>query len=103
MSSSKRLVFSLSDTLKYKNNDKSKNNSKLIMQSVIVYIRNKNRLKLIESMKNGYKDMAHINLEFSEMSCPYDLKECLEYETWLSESDLSNDNNSSEKRRYILC
>ncbi|WP_055666538.1 hypothetical protein [Desnuesiella massiliensis] len=99
MSSSKRLFFSLSEALKEDNKKKSQ----FIKQAVILYIEEKKKLEYIENMKKGYAEMGTINLEFSEMSSAYDLKECLEYETWLSESDLPNDDYNSEKRRYILC
>ncbi len=98
MSDSKRLVVSLYDTLK----EDRKKKSQFIMKSIILYIE-RSKSEYIENMKNGYMEMASINLEFSEMSCAYDLEDCVEYETWLSESDMSNDNNGSKKRRYILC
>ena len=47
--------------------------------------------------------MASINLEFSEISCTYELEECIKYESWLSESDIFNGNDGGEKGRYLLC
>ncbi len=90
-------MVTLSDVLK----DDDKKKSQFIMRSVILYIESKNNS--IENMKDGYLEMASINLEYSELGCACEYEECLEYETWLSESDLSNDNDGSEKRRYILC
>lgn len=55
-----------------------------------------------EEMKNGYLEMAELNIEISEMCCASELAALKEYETKLSESD-STDDNGSEKRRHILC
>ena len=46
--------------------------------------------------------MAELNLKIANMGFETDIKDFKEYEVKLSESDLSNDNNS-KKRRYILC
>ena len=62
----------------------------------------KKRLNKISEMEKGYREMAQLNLEFAEMGFASDMKEFKEYEAKLSESDLQDDNNS-EKRRYILC
>ncbi|SUY45862.1 CopG-family transcriptional regulator [Clostridium putrefaciens] len=96
MSRCKRLMVTLSGILK-----DDKKNSQFIMRSVILYRDNENNTK--GNMESGYLEMASINLEYSELGCECEYNECLEYETWLSESDLSNDNNSSKKRRYLLC
>lgn len=106
MSSSKRLVVNLSEAL-YNEFNKAlekdcKKRSEFIKEAIIVYIEEKKRLNLIEEMKKGYMEMAQLNLEISEMGFTNDVNELLEYEVKLSESDLPND-NSGEKRRYILC
>lgn len=46
--------------------------------------------------------MADINVELADMGCSEDFKSLQEYEVWLTESDLPDDNDS-ETRRYILC
>ena len=53
-------------------------------------------------MKNGYVEMAAINLELSEIGITDDVEELIQYEVKLSECDIPDD-NSSEKRRHILC
>ena len=53
-------------------------------------------------MKNGYLEMADINLELSETGFSNDIDDLNEYEARLSESDFLND-YSSETWRYILC
>jgi CopG family transcriptional regulator/antitoxin EndoAI len=53
-------------------------------------------------MKQGYLEMAELNLEIAGIGFEIENKDLKEYEVKLSESDLPNDNNG-EKRRYILC
>lgn len=106
MSSSKRLVVNLSETLNNEFNkalkEDSKKRSEFIREVIILYIEEKKRLKEVEQMKKGYLEMAKINLEFAEMGFASDIRDLKEYEAKLPESDWSDDNNS-EKRRYILC
>ncbi|MCT8976430.1 CopG family transcriptional regulator [Clostridium sp. CX1] len=106
MSNSKRLVVNLSETLYNEFNkalqEDCKKRSEFIREAIILYIKEKKRLNIIEQMEKGYKEMAQLNLEFAEMGFANDMKEFKEYEAKLSESDLPDD-NSSEKRRYILC
>jgi CopG family transcriptional regulator/antitoxin EndoAI len=106
MSSSKRLVVNLSETLNNEFNralkEDNKKKSQFIRDAIILYIEERKKLNYIDNMKKGYMEMAQINLEISEMSCAEDLKSLQEYEVWLTECDLPDDNDS-EKRRYILC
>ncbi|PRR86354.1 hypothetical protein CLLU_06700 [Clostridium luticellarii] len=106
MSNSKRLVIDLSETLYNEFNkalkEDCKKRSEFIREVIILYISEKKRLNEISEMEKGYREMAQLNLEFSEMGFASDIKELKEYEAKLSESDLPDDNNS-EKRRYILC
>ena len=106
MSSSKRLVVNLSDTLNSEFNnalkEDNKKKSEFIREAIILYIEDKKKLKTIELMKKGYLEMAQLNLEIVEMGFAYDMRDLKEYEAKLSECDLPDD-NGSEKRRYILC
>ncbi len=106
MSNSKRLVIDLSETLYNEFNkalkEDCKKRSEFIREVIILYISEKKRLNKISEMEKGYREMAQLNLEFSEMGFASDIKELKEYEAKLSESDLPDDDNS-EKRRYILC
>ena len=79
-----------------------KKRSEFIREAIILYIEEKKKLNYIDEMKQGYLEMAELNLEIANMGFEIDIKDFKEYEVKLSESDLSNDNNS-EKRRYILC
>ena len=80
----------------------NKNRSEFIREAIILYIEEKKRLNLIDQMRKGYMEMAQLNVEISEMGFANDLEELKKYEAKLAESDFPND-NSSEKRRYILC
>lgn len=106
MSSSKRLVVNLTETLSNEFDsalkEDNKKKSQFIKDAIILYIEERKKIKNIEDMKKGYMEMAQMNLEISEMSCAEDLKCLDEYEVWLTECDLPDDNDS-EKRRYILC
>lgn len=105
MSGSKRLVVSLSEGL-FKEFDEalkkdSKKRSEFIREAIILYIEEKKRLSY-EEMKNGYLDMAQLNLEMCEFGFEKDMNDMREYEAMLSESDLPDDSDS-KTRRYILC
>lgn len=106
MSTSRKLVINLSETLYNEFNkalkEDCKKRSEFIREVIILYISEKKRLNKISEMEKGYREMAQLNLEFAEMGFASDMKEFKEYEAKLSESDLQDDNNS-EKRRYILC
>ena len=106
MSSSRRLVVNLSEALNNEFNkalkEDCKKRSEFIREAIILYIEEKKKLNHIDEMKRGYIEMANINLEMSEMGFASDILEFKEYEAKLTESDLPDD-NSSEKRRYILC
>ena len=106
MSTSKKLVVNLSETLYHEFNKAlqkdSKKRSEFFREAIILYIEEKKRLSYIDEMKQGYLEMAELNLEIADMGFEIDIKDFKDYEVKLSESDLSNDNNS-EKRRYILC
>lgn len=110
MSTSKKLKISPLKSRKEKilSNKKIKKyakKSEFIRHSLILYIRDKKKLKKlrnIEELKKGYISMAQINLNICEMGFAEDMVVLKEYEAKLAESDLPDD-NSSEKRRYILC
>ena len=106
MSSSRKLVAIPHEVLKEDNNKeyfkKYRKKSEFIKESLILYIRDKKNLSRIDELKKGYIEMAQINLELCEMGFADDMLSLKEYEAKLAESDFPDD-NSSEKRRYILC
>ncbi|SKA87155.1 CopG family transcriptional regulator / antitoxin EndoAI [Clostridium sp. USBA 49] len=106
MAGSKKLVVNLNETLYNEFNkaleEDCKKRSEFIRDAIIVYIEEKKRLSLMDSMRKGYMEMAQLNLEIAEMGFANDVDELKKYEAKLAESDFPNDNDS-EKRRYILC
>jgi CopG family transcriptional regulator/antitoxin EndoAI len=106
MPTSKKLVVNLSEKLNTEFNKAllkdCKKRSEFIREAIVLYIEEKKNLNYIDEMKQGYLEMAELNLEIADMGFEIDIKDFKDYEVKLSESDLSYDNNS-EKRRYILC
>ena len=109
MSSSKKLVVNLSENLYDEFNralkEDNKKRDEFIQNAIILYIEEKkksNKIKLLEMMRNGYSEMAKLNLELAEMGIEYESEQLKEYETRISESDIVDDSDT-EKRRYILC
>jgi CopG family transcriptional regulator/antitoxin EndoAI len=96
MDKSKRLIACISGTLCEEFDrilqDGSEVKCQFLKEAVICY----------EEMKNGYIEMAELNIEISEMCFEGDLASLKEYEMKLSESDYG-DGNDSETRRHILC
>lgn len=107
MSSSKKLIINLSESLCNEFDEALKQDckkrSEFIQEAIILYIEKKKNSNLMEEMKKGYIEMGDINFKISEMGFASDIKNLNEYEAMLSESDLPNDDTYSEKRRYILC
>ena len=72
-----------------KNKLEFKKNRKFIGEDLIRYNEDKNNMEFYELMKNGYIEMANINLEISQLfeSSPetlqYELDSINEYEKWL--------------------
>ena len=66
-----------------------KKNRKFIGEDLIRYNEDKNNMEFYELMKNGYIEMANINLEISQLfeSSPetlqYEFDSINEYEKWL--------------------
>ena len=62
---------------------------KFIKESLIIYSEDKESKEFFELMKNGYKEMANINLELardvnpSRKSLKYKFDDINEYEKWL--------------------
>lgn len=106
MSSSKKLaeaqIETRKDDIRKEYFKKYRKKSEFIRESLILYIKDKNKLNKMEELKQGYIEMAQINLDICEMGFAEDMLVLKEYEAKLAESDLPDD-NGSEKRRYILC
>ena len=68
---------------KKKENKEVKKNSGIMEKSLIQYINEGFSEEFEEIMKNGYKDMAEINLEYSKLGFEYMLDDVNEYEAWI--------------------
>ncbi|MFU7516570.1 hypothetical protein [Clostridium sp. HCS.1] len=66
-----------------KNVVKIKKNSQFIGYSLIEYNKDKLNMDIFEIMKEGYQEMAKINLELSELSFECENAVIDEYENWL--------------------
>lgn len=66
-----------------KNVVKNKKNSQFIECNLIEYNENQFNMELIELMKAGYKEMAKINLELSQLPFECECADINEYENWL--------------------
>lgn len=64
-------------------NKKEKKNSQLKSERLISYIEDKENTELYKSMEQGYKEMAHINLQYAEDYSVAEWYDTIEYETWL--------------------
>ena len=66
-----------------KNSIKIKKNSQFIDYSLIQYNEDQLKMDVFEKMKDGYKEMAKINLELSQLPFEYEYENIDEYENWL--------------------
>jgi len=66
-----------------KNIVKIKKNSQFIGYSLIEYNKDQLSMDIFEIMKEGYQEMAMINLELSELSFQCENASIDEYENWL--------------------
>ncbi|MCF6097187.1 CopG family transcriptional regulator [Thermovorax subterraneus] len=64
-----------------------KNRSEFIQDAMRLYIKERERIRMREQLKNGYLEMAEINLRMAEFGINEDLKDLMLYETILSESE----------------
>ncbi len=88
MAETKRIMVcvpnSLLEEIDYIVKMEKRNRSEFIREAMKAYLRERKRMEMREFMKNGYKDMAAINLIYAEMGMDIDLS-CLEkYEAELA-------------------
>ena len=57
-----------------------KNMSDFIVDAIKFYSREKKRLEVIESLKNGYKEMSKVNLKLAEIGLEQDIMDLAIYE-----------------------
>ncbi|MCT4564642.1 MAG: ribbon-helix-helix domain-containing protein [Maledivibacter sp.] len=81
MAETKRIMVCVPDSLleevDYIVKLEKRNRSEFIREAMKAYLRERERMEMREFMKNGYKDMATINLIYAEMGMDVDLC-CLE-------------------------
>ena len=64
-------------------NNKIKKSSGIMEKSLIQYINEGFSADFEKIMKNGYQEMAEINLEYSKLGFEYMLDDVNEYEAWI--------------------
>lgn len=62
---------------------KIKKNSQFIKHSLIEYNEDQLKMDVFEMMREGYKEMAKINLELSQLPFECENADINEYENWL--------------------
>jgi len=60
------------------------NRSEFIREAMKLYLRERKRMEIRESMKNGYRDMGAINVVLAEMGMDIDFSSLECYETHLA-------------------
>ena len=65
----------------------NKNRSEFIRDAMRLYIRERENIRLIDQLKNGYVQMAEINIKFAEMGIYGDYEDFVVYEKRLSECE----------------
>ncbi len=76
MAESKKIMVyvpnSLLEEVDYIAKLEKKNRSEFVREAMKLYLRERKRMDMRESMKNGYKDMAAINLIYAEIGIDVD-------------------------------
>lgn len=60
-----------------------KNRSDAIAEAIKEFLNEKKRIEIIEKLKQGYKEMSEINLEYAEMGLELDVLDLAIYEAHL--------------------
>jgi len=88
MAELKKILISLPDNLLAEVDEivaiEKKNRSEFIREAMKLYIREKQKIQMRERMKNGYKEMALINAELTELGLNFDRQALEAYESILS-------------------
>lgn len=88
---SKRIMISLPNSLLKEVDEivslEKKNRSECIREAMKLYIHEKKKIEIRESLKRGYTEMANINLAIAESAMSADFNSLYLYEAILSESE----------------
>ncbi|WP_422446748.1 CopG family ribbon-helix-helix protein [Thermoanaerobacterium sp. DL9XJH110] len=91
MAELKRIIVSLPNNLLEEVDGivalENRNRSEFIRDAMRLYIKEREKIKMREQLKNGYMQMAEINVKFAEMGLCEDYKDFVVYETRLSECE----------------
>ena len=60
------------------------NRSDLVIEAMKLFIKEKKKIDVIERLKEGYKEMSQINLNFAEMGLEQDILDLTIYEARLT-------------------
>ena len=91
MAESKRIVISLPNSLLQEVDHiaqmEKRNRSEFIREAMRLYICERRKIQIRETMKNGYREMGPVNVALSEMG--FELESCMlrSYEARLSECE----------------
>lgn len=61
------------------------NRSEFVREAMKLYIREKRKIQMVDSMKKGYQEMAEINIRLAEMCIDADCNQNQNYEERLGE------------------
>ena len=64
------------------------NRSEFVAEAIKEFLSEKKRTELIEKLKQGYKEMSQINLDYAEMGLELDILDLAIYEANLRRSEL---------------
>ncbi|MBM7614261.1 CopG family ribbon-helix-helix protein [Alkaliphilus hydrothermalis] len=91
MADSKRIMISLPDSLLKEIDsivcDEKTNRSEFIRKAMQLYIREKTKVEIREKMKQGYQEMATINLSLAELGLSLDISSLENYEVKMAECE----------------
>jgi len=87
----KKILVSLPDSLLREVDEivamEKKNRSEFIREAMKLYIRERHKIEIREKMKQGYEEMARINVELTEIAMSCDTQALEEYENILSKCE----------------
>lgn len=91
MAESKRIMISLPDCLLKEIDNivmsEKTNRSEFVRKAMKLYLREKSKIELREKMKNGYLEMANINLSLAELGLSLDISSLENYEVKMAECE----------------
>jgi CopG family transcriptional regulator/antitoxin EndoAI len=91
MAESKRIIISLPNSLLQEVDNiaqmEKRNRSEFIREAMRVYIHERRKIQIVETMKKGYREMGEMNIAISEIGLDMDVCTLEFYEARLSECE----------------